>query len=41
MKNFKTFVEAVDKNMVIELKSYIENDGDLYNQTKYKRIGFY
>ena len=32
MKDFKTFVEAVDKNMVIELKSYIENDGDLYKQ---------
>ena len=32
MKNFKTFIEAVDKNMVIELKLYIENDGDLYKQ---------
>ncbi len=32
MKDFKTFVEAVDKNMVIELKLYIENDGDLYKQ---------
>ena len=32
MKNFKTFIEAVDKNMVIELKSYIENDADLYRQ---------
>ena len=25
-------LEAVDKNMVIELKLYIENDGDLYKQ---------
>ena len=32
MKNFKTFIEAVDKDMVIELKLYIENDGDLYKQ---------
>ena len=32
MKNFKTFIEAVDGNMVIELKLYIENDGDLYKQ---------
>ena len=32
MKNFKTFLEAVDKDMVIELKLYIENDGDLYKQ---------
>ena len=32
MKNFKTFIEAVDKNMVIELKLYIENDGQLYKQ---------
>ena len=32
MKNFKTFIEAVDKDMVIELKLYIENDGQLYKQ---------
>ena len=32
MKNFKTFIEAVDKDMVIELKLYIDNDGDLYKQ---------
>ena len=32
MKNFKTFIEAVDGNMVIELKLYIENDADLYRQ---------
>ena len=32
MKNFKTFIEAVDGNMVIELKLYIENDGQLYKQ---------
>ena len=32
MKNFKTFLEAVDKNMVIELKMYIENDAMLYKQ---------
>ena len=32
MKNFKTFLEAVDKDMVIELKLYIENDAMLYKQ---------
>ena len=32
MKNFKTFIEAVDGNMVIELKLYIDNDADLYRQ---------
>jgi hypothetical protein len=32
MKNFKTFIEAVDKDMVIELKLYIDNDADLYRQ---------
>ena len=32
MKKFKTFLEAVDKNMVIELKLYIDNDADLYRQ---------
>jgi hypothetical protein len=32
MKNFKTFIEAVDKHMVSELKLYIENDADLYRQ---------
>lgn len=37
MKNFKVFVKylderAFDKNMVIELKMYIENDGQLYKQ---------
>ena len=32
MKKFKTILEAVDKNMVIELKLYIDNDADLYRQ---------
>jgi len=32
MKNFKKFIEAVDKDMVIELKMYIDNDADLYRQ---------
>ena len=32
MSSFKTFLEAVDKHMVTELKLYIENDGDLYKQ---------
>ena len=32
MKNFKKFIEAVDGNMVIELKLYIDNDADLYRQ---------
>ena len=32
MKKFKTFLEAVDKNKVIELKLYIDNDADLYRQ---------
>ena len=32
MKNFKTFIEAVDKDMVIELKMFIDNDADLYRQ---------
>ena len=32
MKNFKTFIEAVDKDMVIELKLFIDNDAQLYKQ---------
>ena len=32
MKNFKTFIEAVDGNMVIELKLFIDNDSQLYKQ---------
>ena len=32
MKNFKTFIEAVDKHMVDELKLFIDNDGQLYKQ---------
>ena len=32
MKSFINFLEAVDKDMVIELKLYIDNDGDLYKQ---------
>jgi len=32
MKTFKTFIEAVDKHMVGELKLYIDNDGQLYKQ---------
>jgi hypothetical protein len=32
MKNFKKFIEAVDKDMVIELKLFIDNDADLYRQ---------
>ena len=32
MKNFKTFIEAVDKDMVIELKLFIDNDSQLYKQ---------
>ena len=32
MKNFKKFIEAVDGNMVIELKLYIDNDSQLYKQ---------
>ena len=32
MKNFKTFIEAVDERMVDELKLFIDNDGQLYKQ---------
>ena len=32
MKNFKTFIEAVDKHMVDELKLFIDNDSQLYKQ---------
>jgi len=32
MKNFKKFIEAVDKDMVIELKLFIDNDSQLYKQ---------
>jgi hypothetical protein len=32
MKNFKTFLEAVDERMVDELKMFIDNDADLYRQ---------
>ena len=32
MKNFKKFIEAVDKHMVDELKLFIDNDGQLYKQ---------
>ena len=32
MKNFKTFIEAVDERMVGELKIFIDNDAQLYKQ---------